>query len=280
MKPTWQYKTAGVIWRVLPTETGKFIGEERRLDAKQASFFCVNQITGEVHWENVNPGGGWWIGIETIHRDVVFLHEFATPDMPARKGIHALDVLTGTHLWSNNNLTLLGAQDETVYATTEAFGSSLVHEIEYRSGAVLKSGAYRETATHAVRQRSSFELANSMEFPIPLQDSTLDIPAALVLKSHIPEEGLHAHVEALEQETLLIFNYYEHASQSDAEQPRLRNTLKLVDKRTGHELFREVLTSNATSPAPETFFVSNRMLYYVKERSMLTAVRLPYAHSH
>jgi hypothetical protein len=76
---TWTYKVDGVIWRVIPAESGKIVGEVRNVAKKTASFFCLNQMTGEVFWEDLKFDERWWIGIETIHEDIILLHGFSTP---------------------------------------------------------------------------------------------------------------------------------------------------------------------------------------------------------
>ena len=89
LKPTWEYKVDGLIWRVIPAESGKIVGEVRNVTKKATSFFCLNQMTGEVFWEDLKFGERWWIGIEAIHKDVILLHGFADEFILCNKHLHS-----------------------------------------------------------------------------------------------------------------------------------------------------------------------------------------------
>src|ERR1041385_7071151 len=139
VKVAWLFKAKGMIWRLLPTTDGYFVGEDRTLDNKKTTFFCIDQKSGEVRWQNVSFGEDWWISLEVIHDDIVFLHEYAVPSMPEHKKIFALSLPTGKLLWSNDTLKFEFVAGEHVYASRETFEARIFFELDVGTGAVLRS---------------------------------------------------------------------------------------------------------------------------------------------
>jgi outer membrane protein assembly factor BamB len=115
---TWTYSAGSYIWRVLPTSEGLFIGEERDPAARKASFFCLDAANGKVLWHHIPLGDGWWTGFAAAAQGVLLLHGYASPDLPQHLKIFAVDVRTGTPLWSNGSVTFAGVHRNEVHAAT------------------------------------------------------------------------------------------------------------------------------------------------------------------
>src|SRR5713101_5946050 len=101
IRVAWQYTTGGKLWRLYPSASGRIVVEDRDVERKKVSFTCLDQMTGRVLWTDLQFAEKWWITIDSIYHDVLFLHEYATPDMPEHKKIHAVDVESGRLSWSN-----------------------------------------------------------------------------------------------------------------------------------------------------------------------------------
>ena len=82
--PIWEFTARGIIWRLLLSENGFFVGEERNLESKTVSFFCLDQRSGSPLWNDRTFPEHWWISLEATHKNIVFIHEFVSPDMPRR----------------------------------------------------------------------------------------------------------------------------------------------------------------------------------------------------
>jgi hypothetical protein len=67
-----------------------------------------------------------------------------------------------------------------------------------------------------------------------------------------------------------LHSYHERSDSRGA----LRNMLQVVHLPTGKQVFVETLGENLQTVAPDTFFVQDGLLYFVRDRSVLTAVRL------
>lgn len=254
------------MWRIVPTASGKVIGETRDVQAKRASFFCLNLWTGEVLWEEAQFGEPWWIGIEGVHRDTLLLHKFATPELPEHRAVIAVDVLTGSELWRNEEVRFAYLGTEAVAVTrSQAFGSEQLR-LDYRTG------EKREQDDTARDVPVSAEPAT--ELPSPLYDLEGDEMTQILLRRHCNPENIVYPCDCLERDSLLVCNYHERISASPDERPCMRSILMVVAKSSGAVLFTDVITRQAWAVVPDAFLVYEGMLIYIHERTTLTAIDL------
>jgi hypothetical protein len=251
------------------------VGEQRDLSGKTASFFCLDQTTGRVKWEKATFAEQWWIGIEAVHRDMVFLHKFAAPDLPEHKAIIAVDLLKGTLAWSNEEVTFIGARDEYLYAALDSLEGRKILEMDYRTGAVLRLLGTEGEMMGEGNFESPLHATNSLHFPVAA-DGVAALSPYTAVQLHCHGKNITGAVEILDyDDRLVMFNYHERPVGRGAEDGTLRNVLQVVEKGTGRVLFSDVLNSSAMTVVPDSFFVQHHTLYYIKERSRLIAVPLP-----
>ena len=272
LSPTWRYAPAGVVWRLVPTASGKLIGEARDVQKKSASFFCVNVRTGEVLWEGARFGEPWWLGIEAVHNDILLLHKFATPDLPEHRAVIAVDVLTGKELWRNEEVTFERLGSTSLHVVrAQAFSAQHVR-LDYRTGTPV------ESAEVDVDEVMWDDLLHDTELPTPLYNLTTDEPAAVLFGRHCSTEEVVLPLEVVEREDCIVYGYYERLSAPTDERVCMKNVLLVVASRSGEEVFRDVINARCWAAAPEAFFVCHDMLLYVRERTTLTAVALRQLH--
>jgi TolB-like protein len=74
----------------------------------------------------------------------------------------------------------------------------------------------------------------------------------------------------VDKDNLLFFGYHEKGNMGG----RLRNTLKIIDQNNGDLILAETLNESLQNAVPDSFFLQGNMIYFVKERSSLTAVNI------
>jgi hypothetical protein len=266
LTPAWRYTSSGVVWRVVPTASGKVVGEVRDIPEKLVSFFCVNLRTGEVLWEEARFGERWWIGIEAVHHDTLLLHKYATPDLPDHRALIAVDIRTGMELWRNEEVRFDHLGSESVAVTRAgAFGSEELR-LDYRTGEVCdRSGAEGDVLLPA---------GPAMEFPTPLSTLEGDEVSHILLRRHCNSERVVYPLDCLDLDSLLVCNYHERLGGATDERPCMRSILVVVAKSSGDVLFTDVMIKEAWAVVPDAFFVCEGMLMYVHERTTLTAIEL------
>jgi hypothetical protein len=245
------------------------IGEERDTDAKTVSFFSVDR-SGTL-WRGKSFGEQWWTGIEAVSRGVLFLHGFATPDLPGRKGITAVDCGTGDLLWKNMDLTFIAASGSSVYASQEAPVEPVVAEFNHRTGERVREIGRGGAAVRQVPRGD--EIPENVEYPQVLLDDDASPVAAIVRKFSAPALPERS-VEYGEHGSFLVIVH----DRGDAPAPDGRTTytrvLDVLERATGNQAMHVTLEQSVTSPAFGTFLVRGDMLYYVRQRKSLTAVEL------
>jgi hypothetical protein len=109
IKKLYEFTHKRQLWRILPTNTGKLLIEERDTQLKEAYFNCLEIDKGKKIFENIQLEEKFWIGIESVYRDIIFFHKYLKPDMPAHKGIIAFDINSASILWENMDYNFLFA---------------------------------------------------------------------------------------------------------------------------------------------------------------------------
>jgi hypothetical protein len=72
----------------------------------------------------------------------------------------------------------------------------------------------------------------------------------------------------MEERDFLIFNYY---TSGGAE---LQSRIAVFDKQRESRLYAETLATRARAPLPDTFFVKDGSLYYIKDQQTLVSITL------
>ena len=245
------------------------VGEERNIESKTASFFCVDH-SGTL-WKGKNFGEQWWTGIETVHRGVLFLYGFATPDLPGRKGITAVDCATGEILWKNGDLTFIAAAGDKIYSSQEARDGPVVAEVDQRTGTPVREVGRGSSAMQQV-PRAADGLEN-VEYPQVLSEDDVSPLSALVRKFSAPAVT-ECPVEYGEHGPFLVIVYHRgKGSARDGGSP-FAQMMDVVERTSGTVAMHVTLDPAVSMPALGSFLVHSGMLYFVRERKTLAAVRL------
>ncbi len=273
--PSWDYKAEGIIWRLHPAAGGLILGEERNIESRTATFFCVDQ-SGTL-WKRKNFGEQWWTGIESVHRGVLFLYGFATPDLPGRRGITAVDCSTGDLLWINNTLTFIAPGGDTIYTSQDAIDGPVVAEIDCRTGSLVREvGRGSDAAREVPRTGDGLE---DTAYPQVLLDEDASPLSALVRKLSAPA-ATGCPVEFREHGPFLVVVYHRAKGSGLGEPPPYIRELDVVDRASETLKMHCTLDGALPVPAYGSFLVHSGVLYFVRERKTLTAVPLRAANIH
>jgi hypothetical protein len=265
----WEYQTKGLLWRIVVSEEFLLIGETRDPSEKRASFFCLRADTGVPLWENRSYPEQWWIGIEAVHRQTLYLHEYASPDMPEHKKLIAVDLASGEHKWRNDELKFIGAAGNFVYGRKDLFADDRVYELDGATGAIVKE--LDGVSLAAVKMESTGNRSGLL-FPAGVAPGN-PVPAALQNYLHgrgaAPAEI--AGVEHLPLETIEIFSWYERKKTAEDQAP-WRQLLALLDRDGKKAHYSDIITELAAVPVPDAFFIADRNIIYTKGRNLLRSV--------
>lgn len=268
VKPAWSFSVAHTLWRILFSRNNLIVGEERDTDKKVVSFFCVNAADGKVLWKDKTFNEKWWLGVEGVTNEHLYLHGFKKPDMPEHQGIIAVDLLTGKEVWRNAQYSFLSARYPFVFAFKDLFERRVYCKIHQQNGKIVEelSSPPEESEQNVEMERFDFQ------FPTTAY-SNLNI-VYQQLEEFTPNniEDIKS-VEYAECEKYFIANV--HAAASAITSASMKNSLYIIDTSTKKKVYSDVLNESTPYPAPGSFFLDGRTVYYIKERKTLVALKLP-----
>lgn len=255
LRQRWKYRAKGGIWRIYPTGTDLLFGEDRDVGNKKALFFSLNRETGEQFWagEKVHE---WWVGVEGVIGETLFLHGFATPDMPIHRGIVAVDGQSGKTIWENPECCFEYGTMNGVVASRGAAGSKTMYILKTGTGEVINEW----------KEGSDVDPG----LPYTLPEGTIRYPDLETDPGRLRFGRLFTSsgpCSVLERGGHLILSY--------REEPEQGQEIAILDAGSGASLYRDQIASDTGPFRPDSFLVQEGMLYYVRDGKQLIAVQLP-----
>jgi hypothetical protein len=265
LHPKWNFPAINTLWRIIFSTDGFIFGEDRDTENKSVTFFCVQAATGKALWKEKQFAEQWWIGLEGISGGKLFLHGFQKPDMPEHKIIICVDAKTGTELWRNTDCTLYSAAPPFVYGYRDLFERRIYYKLKETDGTFV------EELREAPEGNETLQKIDFI-FPSPLG---IESSAAPIINQHIQDQNLVRRIEYAETGEYLVFNIHAAVDSTKENQNSLSNTLYIVNTQTEKLIFTDLLNAETPYPAPDSFFIDENTLFYIKERKVLTAIAIP-----
>ena len=269
IKPKWTFTAKGAIWRILFSGNGMIVGEDRDEETKSLSFFFLDESTGRVVSHGAKYGDGWWSGIEAVDGNTVYIHGYASPDMPIHRGITAVDLFSGSVLWETPDVKFVRVEEGTIVAVREYFEKKVFYRLDPAQGTVLE-----ETENMSGPGNGSGIVIDERRYRFPETLQWGDDGVSRIIREHLRPEELAGGVEYIEHDDMILFNYHKRNRKSTQDRMVLDNKFKIVSKANEKMIFSETLDTDAAYPVPDAFFFHDEMMFYVKNRSILTAIRL------
>jgi len=294
LKPLWQFsKPNGWIWRALFVGDEYLLCEFRQSNQRKASFFLLNHRTGTLLWDDFiltdmvsqKPiGDGWWVGMETAYKGLVYFHGYYSPNIPEHLGIWAIDPSTRTLKWARPDLGYLCMTDNKMVALRnimiEGYAERAFLTLDPMTGETLEDFGQDADTVNALRQRAP-NLLTEQEVILPehLTDSSSEFMQAIRLaKTATPSARVIGGMDVLTHQDKIILGYHEQTNQmvstsAGAKVLGLNYHLFVFDQQR-RVLYNDLLGIQMSGLLVDGFFVRHHRLYYVKERNTLFALDL------
>ena len=232
----WEFTPGQPIWRLHPPVNKRIIGEVRDVEARQATFFALDAVTGSCLWRDRELHDAWWVAIERVAGDKLVLHGFSSPDSPVLHGATVVDIPGGTVVWSNREWT--------------------GNESELRDAGV---------------DLSAVSIGEDTLFPIPCDPHGQE-KAGYAFLSRWPINELAGALDFAGCGRYTIVAA--HIKTGSGDTTGLMHVLRVHDTESGNVVYEDTLAAAAKGLAPDAFFVQGGVLYYLRERKTLCAVKL------
>ena len=270
LRPSWEFTTHGVLWRLHPAPGSTFIGEERDPASHSAALFCLDGLTGKVRWRGDMRAEGWWTGVSGIFRGVLLLHGFATPELPEEKKIIALELESGKELWRNDEFTFLGVRDGAVIASRRVPGGTVVARLSLRGGVVEEPVS--QTVERQFQRGAEEDERADAEAKYPAVLHREDARTFPGLAGIVPAAA--DPVEFLALEGAVVVGYAVPDEGSTPASPSFTRSVAVVDRGTGRVLYRATLDRSLPFVPQGSFMARGDFLYCIREKKTITAVAI------
>ncbi len=269
LKPSWIFRSEFKIWRLLPA--GRVLAAELRdTEKKTTEFAGIDLNTGALLWKGNPLNDKWWITVNKINKDVLFLQQFARPDMPTPGKIFALDLRTGKLLWQNQELSFINISRESIFGLLKTFKSEEVVELNYKTGEEKKRLSVDDLRIPEIinEENEYVHDATANEFFVP--DLIEEFDEKTNLKKSIPSRAINPAIIKLSNKE--IVGYHLDAGKDEKGIPVYDAYVMIVD--AGGKIFEDVADRKVHSAIQDFFFVVSEKLIYVKNSSEIVAVAL------
>ena len=263
LKPKWKFVADGIVWRIHFSNSNFIVGEDRNIDKKKTTFFCINATNGAILWKNIVILDDWWVGIEKVTDDKIFFHGFGKPDMPEHKKVFMVDLGTGKLIWKNEDYTFYTGNNNFIYVFKDYFERRVYYKINSSNGEILEE--ITDLTDEIIMSTENENIANLI-YPSVLTDLE-NFTFQDEIKNITNGEKIVGAIEYVLLDDKIIFNYHKQKDKL------LENKLFII-KKEGKKLFEEIILKESEYPAPDSFFVQNNLLYFIKNRNTLTALNL------
>jgi len=250
------------------TDLDQIVIEERNIEKMEVFFSCIDKNTGSVFWKNKRfLDEKFWTGIEDTKSNLLFLHMFEKPDMPLHKKIIAVNLIDGTIDWINHELTYFACDDNFIYAYKQNFESKEYFKLEKESGQIISSLGNEEDAKPYLNLIPEKNYSRYL-FSSPISQLENEVLINLI-RNHAINSKYNAFIEYILFKDFLIFNFYDKASEAF-----LINKLFIINQYSQKILHTETINSATPAPVPDSFFIYDDILYFIKNKKELIAYKL------
>jgi Domain of unknown function (DUF4905) len=271
LKKNYRFDNKRQIWRIIPTDNGKLIIEERETEKKLAYFHCLELESGKKILSNFQPEDKFWIGIEAVRGDTIFFHKFAKPDMPKHRGIFAFDLRKKNFTWQNPELIFLFILDEKLYTYKEKFEGRDYYAINPSTGEIVEDvGSNYEMINRLRDESNKEEESKGYLFPEVFEaDSVTDDRANEFIKALKNDFVISGKIEFIWKANLLMLSFHEANSKGT-----LNNLFKAVDLSKGKYILEEVINKETSLFMTDSFFVKDNLLFLLFGKTRLEVYKI------
>lgn len=266
LKKKYRFDNKRQIWRIIPTNSGKLIIEERESEQKQVYFHCIELTSGKKILQDFQLDDKFWVGIESVKDDYIYFHKFAKPDMPKHKGIFAFDIKTKKIFWENSNLTFQFMFRDKMYAYVEEFGGKKFFALNLQNGTVEDELGDNPLLINELRDQSIADnIPAGYLFPeVFSSDSLIENNTFDLISSLKTDFMISGKIEYLMKNELLMMSFH-----TVNEKGKLNNIFKAVDLSGRKYILEEVLNKDTSLFFTDSFFVKDDFLFLLFGKTRL-----------
>lgn len=274
------YCQNGNIWRMYFTDNDLLVCETRDLEKKEVYFFTINYKSNELFLRNYQTQEKWWVSIENVNCNIIFLNYFRKPDLPEHLGFTSIDIKTGAEKWTEPKLVFLFATDNEVYAYKQLFESKIYFKLDPKNGNIIEEYKDDSKILVLLREKSDREKIFYSDFIYPeiyeTDSSTHGSSVDTYIKERIKSLKISGNLEMIKYHDYLIYNYHldNGIDMKNLNLRNLSNILEIYDMTKDKMVYWDTLNNITANYVPDSFFIKDKILFYIKEKKNLITMKL------
>ncbi|MCX7832731.1 MAG: DUF4905 domain-containing protein [Ignavibacteria bacterium] len=270
LKPLWRFSQKGNLWSIYNAGNNYVTGETRDYENKIPHFFTIESKTGKVVLKNfVYDKNDSLLSSIAASEKYLFLSRLISTEAPIHKGIIAIDLLTGEKVWENNEYEYMFHTTDSIYSKKTEFENIKYQKLDINSGEIVENYHENNTSTLFEIRNKTFEKDLEVEKNFPLFNKDFATDSAKEIFKYELEDNQKNEVEFIETEKILIFTYSKKSIDNF-----YQIYLCIYDKINHKKIFEEKIYNKAPLVFPDNFFIVENLLYYIKEKKELVAIKL------
>lgn len=269
MEKHFTHKSPHQIWRILISDSEKLIIETRDVNTKEVFFNCFDPWDGSKIFLDYQLEDKCWVGIETVHKDIIYFHKFPTPDLPIHSGIIAFDIASQKILWANPDLSFLFAYQDKVYGFKQGFEERYYYEMDYLDGSIKKEYENDYITINAFRNEANNAKDWSGYAYPEILNADSDEKINQLISNQTGKSETVGRVEYNVYKSYLLFSYHSKIFENS-----LVNKFVAVDLNSEEIVTSEILNSNVTAMLTDSFFVYKNLLFLLREKNEVLVLKL------
>jgi hypothetical protein len=271
IKQIYSFSNNRQIWRLIPSDTGKIVIEERDTENKEVFFNCLEISSGEKIFSELQFEEKFWVGIEAVDNDTIYFHKFAKPDMPGHQGVIAFDIKSKNILWENPDYSFLFIESDKIYCYKSHFEGRNFFTIDRNSGEKIEDLGSDVSEINRLRDAAlSKQSYKDYIFPKTYySDDIYDERITKIFSEFKNEKVIAGNIEYAIYGEVLFFNFHEVLDNGS-----LRNILRAFGLKNNKQIMEEVLISETKAYVPDSFFFRQNLMFLLEEKNRLVVYEL------
>lgn len=269
MEKHFNYNSKRQLWRLLISEYDKIIIESRDITTKEVFFDCYDLNTTKTVFKNFQMEEKYWLGIDSVYKNIIYFHRFPKPDMPQHKEIIAFDIDSQNVLWINSTLTFHFVADDIVYAYNQGFEDRDYFALNYLSGEIVENIGPDYTRINSLRSEQDKSAKwDNYHYPEKLT-SNIDLSIRALIESKTNKYNVTGDVELIHYKNNLLFSFNYVIKENI-----YSNIFFALELDSAKELIKIELNENVTSLFNDSFFIYRNFLFLLKEKNGLIIYKI------
>lgn len=270
LKKNYTFSSERNIWRLIPAESDLLVIEERDTTSKEVFFNCLTLTEGKLVFKNLQLGEKYWIGIEAVHKNIIYFHKFSRPDLPGHKGIYAFDVFEKKIIWQNDDLQFLFADENKIYSFQQTFDGRKFFVLDFLTGRLESQLEGDSTDLNKLRANGlQADFLNSFLFPTIDDEIFENGEVDKLIKQILSEFKVEGNFNWIEHLGLILFSF--HAKNSNG---TYNKYFRVYDVEKQKYILKDTLNSKSKNLVPDSFFIVRNLLFLLIEKNKLVVYRI------